>query len=533
MIGRWAASATSPAPFDNPSGVEVDAVFGNVYVADTDAGRIAVFDTALRSIANITAGGFGAPRGPAVDGYSGTVYVADTAGNRIVVLKPEWTFGVAGTEHGQTLAVNMSAGRVQDSTGNDNAASNTVSLTIDRSAPEPVITSVQRSPTNATTISFRVAWSLDVTEFTRDDITLDGDAAPGSVTNFVMVRGDLYTFDVVTVSDGTVQVGIAPGAAEDRAGNPSAEADPVRVVRDTERPTPLITAVQSSPTGAPTINLRVHWEDGDAVTGFTADNVTLSGDALHGGITNFVMVRGDLYTFDVSPTADGTVQVDIAENATRDLAGNPSEAAARFSITYHGMPLVPTITPVRSGSTNLQTVPFYIEFSRVVDAATLDASDIEATSGTVSDPHPVWKFKDNFGGFGPQNGRFQNPAGIAIDSGRIYVADWNNNRIQVFDSDRRYITEIKNGFDTPYDVAVNGSGHVFVADTNNNRIQVFDPAYRNITDITGFTFPFSVAVNGSGHIFVSDSTPATASRCSTPPGETSRRSPATLTARMT
>ena len=84
------------------------------------------------------------------------------------------------------------------------------------------------------------------------------------------------------------------------------------------------------------------------------------------------------------------------------------------------------------------------------------------------------------------------------------MTDWYNHRVQVFNSSHGYITEIRNNFNFPYDVAVNGSGHVFVADANNHRVQVFDPEYRNIHTITGFTSPLGVAINGTGHIFVGD-----------------------------
>ena len=41
----------------------------------------------------------------------------------------------------------------------------------------------------------------------------------------------------------------------------------------------------------------------------------------------------------------------------------------------------------------------------------------------------------SFGSYGNGNGQFNNPWGIATDSsGDVYVADWLNARVQVFDS---------------------------------------------------------------------------------------------------
>jgi DNA-binding beta-propeller fold protein YncE len=88
-----------------------------------------------------------------------------------------------------------------------------------------------------------------------------------------------------------------------------------------------------------------------------------------------------------------------------------------------------------------------------------------------------------WGTFGPGNGEFNLPAGINVDSAdMIYVADTGNHRIQKFTEDGVFITTwgsfgIANGFfDEPNALAIHAQdGNVFVADTNNNRVQVFEP----------------------------------------------------------
>ena len=80
------------------------------------------------------------------------------------------------------------------------------------------------------------------------------------------------------------------------------------------------------------------------------------------------------------------------------------------------------------------------------------------------------------------NGTLRSPEGIAVDSssGNVYVADTDNNRIQVFSSNGDF--HIKMGkiwvvlmvpLRSPEDIAVDQEGNVYVADTANNRIQVF------------------------------------------------------------
>ena len=52
-------------------------------------------------------------------------------------------------------------------------------------------------------------------------------------------------------------------------------------------------------------------------------------------------------------------------------------------------------------------------------------------------------FVSSFGSGGSKNGQFTNPQGIALDqSGNIYVADQQNNRIQKFDSSGNFLSQI-------------------------------------------------------------------------------------------
>lgn len=75
------------------------------------------------------------------------------------------------------------------------------------------------------------------------------------------------------------------------------------------------------------------------------------------------------------------------------------------------------------------------------------------------------------------------PLSIAVDgSGRVYVADDWNNRIQVFDSTGAYLTTIGGAWGSntgqlrgPSGVAVDSAGNVYVADRDNHRIQKFAP----------------------------------------------------------
>jgi len=116
---------------------------------------------------------------------------------------------------------------------------------------------------------------------------------------------------------------------------------------------------------------------------------------------------------------------------------------------------------------------------------------------------------------GNGDGQFNNPNGVAVDSGDVYVADSDNHRIQKFDSSGTFLTKwgiSGNGdgeFSIPRGVAVD-SGDVYVADSNNNRIQKFDSSGTFLTKwgISGvgdgeFSFPIGIAAD-SGNVYVGD-----------------------------
>ena len=77
--------------------------------------------------------------------------------------------------------------------------------------------------------------------------------------------------------------------------------------------------------------------------------------------------------------------------------------------------------------------------------------------------------------------QFKSPFGIDVDpvSGKVYIADVLNHRIQVLNEDLTYSHEFgskgkgRGQLKHPHDVAVSLNGNVYVADSDNNRIQVF------------------------------------------------------------
>ena len=77
-------------------------------------------------------------------------------------------------------------------------------------------------------------------------------------------------------------------------------------------------------------------------------------------------------------------------------------------------------------------------------------------------------------------GSFEVATGVAADSaGRVYVADFKNHRVQVFDGDGSFLGEFGSQgsgpgeFERPTDMDVGPDGRLYVVDFGNDRIQVF------------------------------------------------------------
>jgi DNA-binding beta-propeller fold protein YncE len=102
----------------------------------------------------------------------------------------------------------------------------------------------------------------------------------------------------------------------------------------------------------------------------------------------------------------------------------------------------------------------------------------------ASDGEPRWRIGGPFGlGIpGGWPGWFRVATGIATDAeARLYVADFQNHRIQVFDRDLELVTVFghrgrKPGtFERPTDLDIAADGRIYVVDFGNDRVQVFAP----------------------------------------------------------
>lgn len=205
----------------------------------------------------------------------------------------------------------------------------------DTTAPTVTINQAagQTDPAFGSPVTFTIVFSEPVTGFTSTDVPLSGTAASGATT-VVSGSGATYTVTVTVTNSGTLAATIPAGAAADAAGNASQAStstdNTVTVILspvDTTAPTVTINqaAGQADPTNQSPVLFTVVFSE--SVTGFAADDVTLSGGGATGA-TATVTGSGTTYTVSVAGfTRAGPVRADVRAGAASDAAGNASLAS--------------------------------------------------------------------------------------------------------------------------------------------------------------------------------------------------------------
>ncbi|MCZ8306713.1 MAG: Ig-like domain-containing protein [Microcystis sp. LE19-98.1E] len=175
-------------------------------------------------------------------------------------------------------------------------------------------------------------FSETVNGFTAGDVNVSG----GTLSDFTQVDGNSYTaiFTADDAVETTGSVSVAAASYSDVAGNNGgAGSDTVTI--DTLNPTVGI-SFGSSPLTGQNFSTTVTFQFSEAVSGFTASDVTLT----KGVLSNFTSVNGDTYTATFTATdfrsATGTVAV---SNGYFDTLGNQGVAnSATIAMTVGGGP---------------------------------------------------------------------------------------------------------------------------------------------------------------------------------------------------
>jgi DNA-binding beta-propeller fold protein YncE len=113
---------------------------------------------------------------------------------------------------------------------------------------------------------------------------------------------------------------------------------------------------------------------------------------------------------------------------------------------------------------------------------------------------------------GETDAMFNQPTDVAVDSnGNVYVTDgYGNSRIVKFASDGRFLQSWgkpgsgKGEFNWPHSIVIDRQDHIYVADRRNNRVQIFDTNGKFLDQWTHVGTPMGLALAEDESLFMTE-----------------------------
>ena len=218
------------------------------------------------------------------------------------------------------------------------------------------------SPTNADSLTWRVTFSEAVSNVDAADFVVSGTTA--TVTAVAAVSGVTGGYDVTASGGNLASVSatvtltissshnIEDGASNDLTNTAPTGTNDNSYVLDNTAPSVTISGVPSA-SNAP---FTATFTFSEAVTGFAVGDITLT----NASVSNFTATSTTVYTALVTPTAAGTVTVNVPANAAQDAVGNGNTAASLATTIY----TPPAITIVAGTSPVTEGTPAVFTLSR-------------------------------------------------------------------------------------------------------------------------------------------------------------------------
>ena len=302
-----------------------------------------------------------------------------------------YTFNVTPTTEG-TLTVNIANNVAQDIAGNNNTSAAQLTRTVDLTKPTVNLTSNAVATVNNTPFAVTATFSEVVTGLNENEIALAGGTLVANSLNSTD-GGKTYTFNVTPTTEGTLTVNIANNVAQDIAGNNNTSAAQLTRTVDLTKPTVNLTS-----NAAATVNntpFAVTATFSEVVTGLNENEIALAGGALVANSLNSTD-GGKTYTFNVTPTTEGTLTVNIANNVAQDIAGNNNTAAAQLTrtvdLTKPTVNLTPNLTSITDANLGNGNFKLTLVYSETMDS-TIDPTisfPNENPNNTITDISGNW-----------------------------------------------------------------------------------------------------------------------------------------------
>ncbi|HEX2934481.1 MAG TPA: Ig-like domain-containing protein [Bacteroidales bacterium] len=291
------------------------------------------------------------------------------------------TVGVFSGNGTLELHLNNSGTDIKDAAGNMIiGGASSITFFIDKTPP--YINTISRvTPftvaTKSTTVVYGVNFSESVSGVDVSDFSLTKTGTATGTIASVTGSGGSYEITVNSVSgNGNLRLdlndsgtGIADEAGNQITGGYTGDYYTI----DNMAPSVVISSTSSNPTKSSPIPVTITFSE--PVTGFAIGDITLT----NGTASNF-SGSGTTYNFNVTPAAQGAVNINVAAGVAADAAGNSNAAATQLSLTYDNIAPTVTLTSSAGEPTKTSPIPVTITFSESVTG--FDANDITVTNGT-------------------------------------------------------------------------------------------------------------------------------------------------------
>ena len=338
----------------------------------------------------------------AVSGFSGSdiSFAGSTTGGTLTAsvtgAASAYTVSISGMTTPGLVMASIPSGAAVDSLGNASAASTSSDNSAAFNAIGPTVTinqaATQADPANAGPIVFNAFFSAPVTGFDGSDISFAGSTVAGTLSASVTGSSANYSVSVTGMSGtGAVVVRIPAGAALDALGNgsQSSTSSDNSVMFDSVPPTVTINQAsgQADPTGAAPILFTVTLNE--AVTGFTANDLSFAGSTAAGTLTANISGTGANYTVAVGGmTTAGIVVVSVNAGAAVDTAGNASVASTSSDNIVNFDNVAPTATIDQAAGQPDPTSAFPILFNVVFSEPVIGFApgDVSFAGSTLAGP---------------------------------------------------------------------------------------------------------------------------------------------------
>ena len=116
------------------------------------------------------------------------------------------------------------------------------------------------------------------------------------------------------------------------------------------------------------------------------------------------------------------------------------------------------------------------------------------------------KFVSKFGSYGSGDGQLYTPRGMCLGhDGRVYVSEFSNNRVSVFEADGTFAYHITGSLSNPWGLTFDPSGNLHVANYGSNNVSIFSPDGKYITQYNSqVNNPAGIAIDEEGYTFIAE-----------------------------